>query len=481
LDNLYSGLLGNIEHLFKNPNFKFIKHDVIKPFYLEVDEIYHLACPASPISYQFDPVYTIKTNILGSLNMLELAKKTGARVLLASTSEIYGDPLEHPQKEDYWGNVNPTSPRSCYDEGKRCAETLFFDYHREYNVDIKIIRIFNTYGPKMDLNDGRVVSNFVMQALRGEDLTVYGDGKQTRSFQYVDDLILGMVKMMESKKFTGPVNLGNPHEFTIKELAEKVVRLTGSKSKIIYHSLPKNDPKRRKPDISLAKENLKWEPKVKLEDGLFYTIKYFIERLKNKANILVFSTSYYPSLEIMDEAEENLRSLIRETPHFHFHIITARWDKNLPKIHQDKNSTVYRIGAGSSLDKYLLLLLGPFKAKKIHKEKKFVLITSIRATYAALAGLIFKFFHNLPFTVIFHQADFTKTVQMKTKLIWPIYKLIFSKTSAIHVPNDTFIKKIKDSKKIMDLLLEATTESKKIKETHHKIITKENKKLIKPK
>ncbi len=482
LDNLYSGLLENISHLFKNPNFKFIKHDVIEPFYFDIDEIYHLACPASPISYQFDPVFTIKTNIIGSLNALELAKKTGAKVLLASTSEVYGDPLEHPQKEDYWGNVDPTSPRSCYDEGKRAAETLFFDYYREYNVDIKIIRIFNTYGPGMDLNDGRVVSNFIIQALRGDDITVYGDGKQTRSFQYVDDLILGMIKMMKSEKFTGPVNLGNPREFTIKELAEKIIKLTNSGSKIIYHPLPKNDPKKRNPDISLAKNNLNWEPKIKLEEGLSQTIKYFIERLKNKTNVLVFSTSYYPFLETMDEPEENLRSLIKETPQFHFHILTSQWDKNLPKTHEESNFTVHRIGIGNSLDKYLLSLFGPFKAKKLHKEKKFVLITSVRATYAALASLIFKFLHDLPLTIIVHPDDFSRTVKMKIKLIWPIYKLIFRRASTIHIPNDAYINELKDIQKNIDLLsIESTTESRKIRETHHKIISKMNKKLFKPK
>ncbi len=481
LDNLYSGLLENISRLFKNPDFKFIKHDVTQPFYSEVDEIYHLACPASPISYQFDPVYTIKTNFLGSLNMLELAKKTGARILLASTSEIYGDPLEHPQKESYWGNVDPISPRACYDEGKRAAETLFYDYYREYHVDIKIVRIFNTYGPKMALNDGRVVSGFIIQALKGEDLTIYGSGKQTRSFQYIDDLISGMVKMMAAENFTGPVNLGNPREFTIKELAGKIIKLTSSKSKIIYQPLPKNDPKKRKPDISLAKEKLNREPKIKLEEGLSHTINYFAEKLKNKTNILVFSTVYYPFLEIMDEAEENLRSLIKETPHFHFHIITTRWDKNLPKVYHEDNFSVHRIGVGGSLDKYLLPLLGSLKARQLHKDKNFVLVTSVRTTYAALSSLIFNFFSNLPFIIIMHPADFVETAKTKAKLIWPIYKLIFKKSSAFHITDDAFLQKLKDIQKDIDLLsIESTTETRKIRETFQKIINKADKKLFKP-
>ena len=246
------------------------------PYYVEVDEIYNLACPASPIHYQFDPVSTIKTSVIGAINMLGLAKRTKARILQASTSEVYGDPAVHPQEESYWGNVNPIGLRSCYDEGKRCAETLFMDYHRQNKLDVKIIRIFNTYGPRMRPDDGRVVSNFIMQALKGEDITIYGDGMQTRSFQYVDDLVEGMVRMMATENFTGPVNLGNPGEFTMIELAEIILKMTNSKSKIVFKPLPSDDPKQRKPDISLAKEKLNgWEPTIRLEEGLVETIKYF--------------------------------------------------------------------------------------------------------------------------------------------------------------------------------------------------------------
>ncbi len=275
LDNLFTGDKRNIEHLLAHPRFTFVQHDVQKMFTLPVDWIFNLACPASPKHYQFDPVETVRTNVLGMMNMLDLAKATGARVLQASTSEIYGDPLEHPQKETYWGNVNPISRRACYDEGKRCAETLCFDYHREFGVDIGVIRIFNTYGPRMAQDDGRVVSNFILQALRGEDITIYGDGSYTRSFQYVDDLVEAMIRMMAAGHVTGPVNIGNPGEFTIQELASLVVELTGTTSKIIHLPAVDHDPKQRKPDIAYAKELLHWEPHIPLREGLAKTIDYF--------------------------------------------------------------------------------------------------------------------------------------------------------------------------------------------------------------
>lgn len=276
LDNFFTGTKRNIWHLLGRPNFELIRHDVVFPIYLEVDEIYHLACPASPIHYQYNPVKTIKTNIMGSINMLGLAKRVKAKILQASTSEVYGDPEVHPQREDYWGNVNPIGKRSCYDEGKRCAETLFFDYHRQNNVKIKVARIFNTYGPRMHPDDGRVVSNMVIQALKGEDITVYGDGSQTRSFCYVDDMIQGLIALMHSPdEFTGPVNLGNPHETSILELAHTIIDLTKTRSKIVFKPLPSDDPRRRMPDITLAKEILNWEPKVELKIGLQKTIDYF--------------------------------------------------------------------------------------------------------------------------------------------------------------------------------------------------------------
>ena len=279
-DNLFTGSKRNIEHLHGNPRFEFMRHDVTFPLYVEVDEIWNLACPASPIHYSHDPVQTTKTSVHGAINMLGLAKRLGCRIFQASTSEVYGDPSVHPQREDYWGNVNPIGPRSCYDEGKRCAETLFFDYWRQHKLDIKVARIFNTYGPRMHPNDGRVVSNFIVQALRGEDITIYGEGQQTRSFCYVDDLIDGFLALMATEEgFTGPVNLGNPGEFTIRQLAETVIRLTGAGSKLVFKPLPQDDPMQRQPDIKLARSALGWEPKVALEDGLVRTISYFEELL----------------------------------------------------------------------------------------------------------------------------------------------------------------------------------------------------------
>ncbi len=276
LDNLFTGRKENIRRLMGNPDFEFLRHDVIEPIYVECDQIYNLACPASPPHYQFDPVKTAKTGVMGAINVLDLARHCKVRVLQASTSEVYGDPEIHPQPESYWGHVNPDGIRSCYDEGKRMAETLFFDYHRQDGVDIKIVRIFNTYGPRMRPDDGRVVSNFIVQALRGEDITIYGDGQQTRSFCYVDDLVDGLIRMMESREgFTGPVNLGNPGEFTMLELAELVLKLTGARSKIVHKPLPQDDPTQRKPVIDLARKELNWKPTISLEDGLMPTIRYF--------------------------------------------------------------------------------------------------------------------------------------------------------------------------------------------------------------
>ncbi|MCF8232948.1 MAG: SDR family oxidoreductase [Bacteroidales bacterium] len=290
LDNYFTGAKENIIHLMDNPFFEMVRHDITQPFFIEVDEIYNLACPASPVHYQYNPIKTVKTSVMGAVNMLGLAKRIKAKIMQASTSEVYGDPEVHPQKEDYWGHVNPIGKRSCYDEGKRAAETLFMDYHYQNNVRIKIMRIFNTYGPRMHPNDGRVVSNFIVQALRNEDITLFGDGSQTRSFQYIDDLVEAMIRLMGTgDEFTGPVNIGNPGEFTIKELAEKIIELTGTRSRIFYKPLPDDDPMMRKPDISLAKDKLGWEPEVYLENGLKKTIEYFDDLLKNSK----YEDTYY--------------------------------------------------------------------------------------------------------------------------------------------------------------------------------------------
>ncbi len=283
LDNYFTGSKNNVSHLMGNPHFELVRHDVIEPYMAEVDEIYNLACPASPIHYQYNPIKTVKTSVMGAINMLGLAKRVNAKILQASTSEVYGDPHVHPQPETYWGNVNTIGIRSCYDEGKRCAETLFMDYHRQNDVRIKIVRIFNTYGPRMHPNDGRVVSNFIVQALAGKDITIYGTGQQTRSFQYVDDLVEGMIRLMNTPdNFLGPVNIGNPNEFTMLQLAELVIKLTGTKSKLVYESLPSDDPKQRQPDIALAKKQLNnWQPQIQLEEGLKRTIDYF-KNIENK-------------------------------------------------------------------------------------------------------------------------------------------------------------------------------------------------------
>ena len=283
-DNFFTGTRTNVAHLLNHPRFELMRHDVCFPLYVEVDEIYNMACPASPIHYQFDPVQTTKTSVHGAINMLGLAKRVKAKILQASTSEVYGDPAVHPQPEEYWGNVNPIGPRSCYDEGKRCAETLFFDYHRQHQLRIKVARIFNTYGPRMHPNDGRVVSNFIVQALKGEDITLYGDGQQTRSFCYVDDLVRGLISLMDTgDDITGPVNIGNPGEFTIRQLAEQVIDLTGSKSKLVFMPLPQDDPKQRQPNIGKAREILGWEPEVQLREGLTKTIGYFEAVLSKRA------------------------------------------------------------------------------------------------------------------------------------------------------------------------------------------------------
>lgn len=284
VDNFFTGRRTNVAHLLDNPRFEVMRHDVTVPLFVEVDQIYNLACPASPIHYQFDPVQTTKTSVHGAINMLGLAKRTRAKILQASTSEVYGDPEIHPQTEDYWGNVNPLGPRACYDEGKRCAETLFFDYHRQHNVKIKVARIFNTYGPRMHPNDGRVVSNFIVQALKGEDITLYGDGEQTRSFCYVSDLVDGLTALMgTADDVTGPINLGNPGEFTIRQLAEQIIELTGSKSKLVHKPLPQDDPRQRQPDIARARDVLGWEPSIRLADGLKPTIEYFEKEIQEMA------------------------------------------------------------------------------------------------------------------------------------------------------------------------------------------------------
>jgi len=424
----------------------------------------------------------VKTNIFGALNALELAKRTGARILQASTSEVYGDPLEHPQKESYNGNVNPIGPRACYDEGKRCAETLFFDYHREHGVDIRVVRIFNTYGPRMAINDGRAISNFIVKALRGEDIIIYGGGTQTRSPQYISDLIEGMVKMMEQDNFAGPVNLGNSEEITIAQLAKKIIDLCGSNSEINLLSALKNDPQRRNPDIKLAQEKLSWRPQVPLEQGLKLAIADFEKRLKRKVNILVFSTAYEPFL---GPAEKELQKLMAEMPEFHFHILTSRFKRTLSKFEQKDNLTIRRLGWGAWIDKYWLALFGGFLALRLHRRNKFSMAWSVMASYGALAAIVFKTFKkSVPFMVFLYHGDLTGRAYKKAKLIWPLYRLIFKKSEAIKTPDDVMTKRLKDLShewKADLLSVESTLEVSKIKETYSKLVNRVDKKLSQPK
>ena len=390
VDNLQTtGDTRNLREFSGNRNFRFIKHDIIEPLSIHehVDWVFNFACSGSYTSYQWNPVHTMQTNTVGMINMLELAKRHGARIMQASTSEVYGDPEEVPQRETYHGNVNTLGPRACYDEGKRSAETLCMDYHREHGVDVKIIRIFNTYGPNMDPNDGRAVTNFITWALDHRDITIYGDGNTTRSFQYIDDLVNGIDRMMREDDFIGPVNLGNPGEITMRELAEKVIALTGSRAKLIYARGATDDPKRRCPDITLAKKKLDWEPAVNVDDGLRRTIEYFATVDRPQRKVLVFATTYKPH---WGPAEEALHGLTREMLETEFHIVTSRFARTEPREERLGNVTLHRVGFGVPLDKYLLPLLGVLKARALARTHNYVFVWSVMASYAGLAGMIYK-------------------------------------------------------------------------------------------
>lgn len=417
LDNLQTtASTANIRHLFANLNFRFVKHDIIAPisFREKIDWIFNLACAGSYTSYQYDPVHTMKTNTIGVINMLELAKKRGARIMQASTSEIYGDPLETPQKETYRGNVNMLGPRACYDEGKRAAETLVMDYHREHGVDVKIIRIFNTYGPKMDLNDGRAITNFIVNALDGRDLIIYGDGSHTRSFQYIDDLVEGIDRMMRKDNFPGPVNLGNPGEVAVKELAELVILKTSSKSKIVYAAPASDDPRRRCPDISLAKRELDWEPRVSLEEGLDKTITYFrtVERPEKK--VLVFATTYYPDL---GPAEQALSDLTKEMPDTEFHIVTTKFKRDRAAFERIGNNFIHRVGLGASFDKYLLPIAGVLRARELFRKNRYRFVWSVMASYGGLAARLLKLLNSdVSILLMSHETEDYVDKPLKSKL-----------------------------------------------------------------
>ncbi len=470
----------NIECFLKNKNFTFIKQDIIKPLKIKekIDWIFNLACAGSYTSYQFDPVHTTKTNTIGMILMLELARAKGARLLQTSTSEIYGDPLESPQKETYRGNVNTLGPRACYDEGKRCAETLCMDYYREDGVDVKIVRIFNTYGPNMDPNDGRVITNFVLNALSGRNLEIYGDGMNTRSFQYIDDLVEGLDRMMKKDDFTGPVNMGNPGEFTVQELAEKVIKMTESSSKIIYTNAATDDPKRRCPDITLAKNELDWEPKISLDKGLKRAIEYFKTVKRADSKVLVFATTYYP---IMGPAERALMELSRAMPDVEFHIVTTKFKKGVTPLEQVGDDLVYRIGAGSRMDKYLLPFLGVLKARRLNKENEYRFVWSIMASYGALSAIFMKMFDkDLNFLLSIDDTEVEKKKTFKSKILTPLYKRIFKRADSVYISDNVVEKKSAILKDIPNIAVQGgDTKSfvNKVRFTYADLINKQERKL----
>lgn len=434
LDNLQTTMKPkHIEKFFCHPNFSFIKQDIIEPFRTKekIDWIFNCACAGSYTSYQYDPVHTVKTNTIGVINLLDFAREHNARIMQFSTSEVYGDPLESPQKEKYLGNVNMLGPRACYDEGKRCAETLCMDYHREYGTDIKIIRIFNTYGPQMDPNDGRAITNFVMNALDGRTIEIYGDGSNTRSFQYIDDLIAGIDGMMRKENFIGPVNLGNPGEITMKDLAELVVKTTNSKSNIVYTKSATDDPKRRCPDISLALSELGWKPKVPLAEGLEKTIAYFKTAERPDRKILVFATTYYPDL---GPAERAVYELSKGMPDTEFHIITTKFRKGAPHFEKLETDSIHRVGFGMKFDKYLLPILGVWKAWQLHRVHNYRFAWSVMASYGGISALLLKFIsRDINFLLTLDPKELSGRSFVKAKILIPLYKIIFKNTDSVYV------------------------------------------------
>lgn len=447
LDNFFTGSRRNIEQLLSSPHFVLFEHDIVKPFDVSgsVDEVYHLACPAAPLHYQFDPVETMRINVVGTFNVLELARAKRAKVLFASTSEVYGNPTVHPQPETYAGNVNPTSRRSCYTEGKRAAETLTMDYHREYGVAVRIARIFNTYGPRMSLTDGRAVPNFLVQSQRNEVLTVWGDGTQTRSFMYISDLIKGLVVMMEQDEFLGPVNVGNPEECTILQFIDEIRAAVGSTSEVKFvRPLPEGDPERRKPDITLAKEKLGWEPEVSLKDGLSRTVPYVREHLGRVRRVLVFSVAYFP---FVGGAEVAVKEITSRIPDWHFDLLTVDLAGNLPRIEQMGNVTVHRLRmaglarlfAGSHRGKRALKYLYPifafFKAHRLHRRNPYQAVHAIMANYAGFAALFFKWLHpSIPFLLTLQEGDPIEYIKRRVRLFvvtpW-LFSQIFLKASYV--------------------------------------------------
>lgn len=434
VDNLqttYTAL--NIEHLLDNKNFTFIKHDIVEPLNIDekIDWIFNFGCPAQCVNLQWDPVHTLKTSVHGVINMLELARKNNARIMQASTSEIYGHNPKNPQKESDCGAVYTLGPRACYDEGKRVSETLLMDYYRQYGTDVKIIRIFNTYGPRMYVRDGRVMSNFIIPALQNKPITIYGDGSYTRSFQYVDDILEGIDSMMKKEDFLGPVNLGNPYEITIKELAETIIRLAESKSELIYKESVTDDPIRRQPDISLAKEKLGWEPKVSLDEGVKKTIEYFKSVEMPDKKVLVFATTYFPDL---GPAETALHELTKLMPDTEFHVITTKTRKSQKDFESIGNNHVYYLGSGNVLGKYLFPIRGYLKALELSQKNKFRFAWSIMASYGALAAVLFKKNNSqINLLISFNQSELDSRGNLKSRVINPIVKWILKKADSVYL------------------------------------------------
>lgn len=433
LDSFFSGRRENIAHHLKNPAFRLLSHDVRKPVKWGkegLERIYHLACPASPDQYQFDPILTLETSVKGTQNMLELARQTGARFLFTSTSEVYGDPLEHPQRESYFGNVDPLGKRACYDEGKRAAETLCKDYHEQFGVDVRIVRIFNTYGPRMMFHDGRVLSNFILQSLLGEDLTVYGDGEQTRSFMYVSDLISGLIKRMEVESNDWrPVNLGNPDERTMLQLATLIKDRTHSSSKIIFlteKDVPNRmgDPRQRQANIERAKKLLQWEPTVGFDEGLKKTIEDFEYRLEHRPRVLVFAPTFYPA---EGPAEKAVREIMERLKGWEFDIVTSRLDPKLPVESQMGNARIYRLGSGNKFDKYFLPFRGAFFARKLHKKNHYGVVWAIMASYGALAAAFFSRLQKrrVPFLLSVYEGNIDEKMMKRGRWLSPLYQFIF--------------------------------------------------------
>ncbi len=485
LDNLQTTTdTKNIDRFMADKNFSYLKHDIIKPikFKEKIDWIFNAACSGSPTSYQYDPIHTVQTNTVGVINMLELARQANARIMQFSTSEVYGDPDVPVQSESYHGNVNPLGPRACYDEGKRCAETLFMDYYREYGVDIKIIRIFNTYGPKMDINDGRAMTNFIVNALAGKEIIIYGDGRQTRSFQYIDDLLDGIDLMMNSENFIGPVNLGNPGEISMLELVDKVIKEASSKSKIVMQEKITDDPKRRCPDIGLAKAKLGWQPKIALEAGMEKTVAYFRTVELPEKRILIFTKRYLPDIEA---AEGALADLAKEMPDTEFHVITAKNRAGLPDFEKINNNYIYRLGMGGRFDKYILLLGGAFKARKLHRKYKFKFVWSVMSTYGAIAAIIFQLFtKNILFLLIFDRDEIKRQAKLRGKLVTFIYNFVLKRADSAFLSDVSLERRLKLIEPKIDFFVRQENQKSFVNQVRYayaKLINKQEKKLERPK